>query len=148
MRAVPGSPCISCTSQVQAAQAVGTLRGHSPSWAMHRLSGGWSQAVTFLADMNHPGPQDDVVSDWQPARNLLGDVVSGTEISAASYLQALAILCPLFCLWGGRALNSSQLTLLRYLFNPLFCERTRGHHVALEPFTGKVLFILFYFLSL
>ena len=72
-------------------------------------------------------------------------MVSVAKISAAPYLQALAIPCLLFCLWGGRALYSSQLALLWYSFNPLFCERTRGHHVALEPFTGKVLFILFYF---
>ena len=45
-------------------------------------------------------------------------------------------------------LYSSQLALLWYSFTPLFCEHTRGHHVSLEPFTGKVLFILFYFLSL
>lgn len=110
MRAVPGSPCISCTSQVQAAQAVGTLRGHSPSWAMHRLSGGWSQAVTFLADMNHPGPQDDVVSDWQPARNLLGDVVSGTEIVVAPCLPPLAVIHLPLCLWKKVEGTASLLT--------------------------------------
>ena len=101
MRAVLGSPCISCTSQVQAAQAVGTLRGHSPRWAMHLLSGGWSQAVTLLADMNHPGSQDDVVSDWQPARNLMGDVVSGTEIAVAPCLPPLAVIHLPLCLWKG-----------------------------------------------
>ena len=30
--------------------------------------------------------------------------------------------------------------------NPLFCEHARGHHMALEPFVGKVLF--FFFVSL
>ena len=38
------------------------------------------------------------------------------------------------CLWGGRALNDSRIVIFRYflMHNPLFCESTRGHHVALE----------------
>ena len=104
--------------------------------------------MTLLTDDNHPGFQEDMVSNWKPAHSSVENVVSAAEISAAPYLQALAIPCLLFCLWGGRALYSSQLALLWYSFNPLCCERTRGHHVALEPFTGKLLFILFYFLSL
>ena len=56
----------------------------------------WSQAATLLADINHPGSQEDVVSSWEPAHSLVEDAISGAEIVAAPCLLALAL--PL----GGR----------------------------------------------
>ena len=35
-----------------------------------------SQAVTLLADVNHPGSQEDVISNWEPAHSLAEDAVS------------------------------------------------------------------------
>ena len=51
------------------------------------------------------------------------------------------------CLSGERTLNSSWLALLWNLraHKSLFCEHARGHHVVVEPFARKVLFL---FLSL
>ena len=40
----------------------------------------WSQAATLLVDINHLGSQEDVVSSWEPAHNLVGDAVSGLRL--------------------------------------------------------------------
>ena len=64
--------------------------------------GSWSQAVIHLADVNHPGCQEDVVSNWEPACCLVEDVVSGAEIAAAPCLQSLVVARLPLCLWGGR----------------------------------------------
>ena len=37
--------------------------------------------MTLLADANHPGSQEDLVSNWEPARSLVEDAVSGAEIA-------------------------------------------------------------------
>ena len=78
---------------------------------MHLLSGGWSQAVTLLADVNHPESQDDAVSDWQPSHNLARDVVSGNEIAVAPCLLPLAVIHLPLCLWKGVEKAASLLTL-------------------------------------
>ena len=44
-------------------------------------SGGWSQAATLLADVNSPGSQEDMVSNWEPAHSLLEDAISGAKIA-------------------------------------------------------------------
>ena len=89
-----------------------------------------------------------MVSSWKPAHSLVKDAVSGSEIAAAPCLPLLAIAHLPLCLWGGRPPNGSQLLLLWYLIGhkTVFCERARGHRLALEPFAGEVL--LFIFLSL
>ena len=99
--------------------------------------------MTLLADVNCPGSQKDVVSNWQPAHSLVKAVVSGAEIALAPYLPVLAIALLSLCLQGRRVLNISRLALLWYLIGkiPLFCEHTRGDHAALEPFAGKVPFL-------
>ena len=137
---------------------LGAWRVHSPRWAMHLMQlpawfygcamreqfqvchaspfGSWSQAVTFLADVNHPGYQEYIISNQQSAHNLVGDVVSVAKIVAASCLMALALThLPLY-LWGWRAQNGSQLALLWFLLGhkSLFCECARVHHVTLESF--------------
>ena len=81
-----------------------------------------------------------MVSNWELAHSLVEDAISGAKIAAAPCLLALAISRLPLCLQGGRALYGSWLALLWYLLNPLFCERARGHHAALEPLVGKVLF--------
>ena len=37
--------------------------------------------MTLLAGVNHPGSQEDLVSNWKPAHNLVEDAVSGAEIA-------------------------------------------------------------------
>ena len=76
-----------------------------------------------LEEMLFPGAQEDVVSSWLPAHSLVEDVVSGAEIAAAPCLPALAVACLPLCLWGGRALQGSQLALLCYSLSRL---RTPG----------------------
>ena len=68
-------------------------------------------------DVNHPGSQEDLVSNWEPAHNLVEDAVSGVEI--APCLLALAVACLPLCLqrwpgggvrvWAGPLLYSSSL---------------------------------------
>ena len=69
--------------------------------------------MTLLADVNHPGYQENVVSNWEPACSLVEDAVPGTDIAAAPYPAALAAHLPL-CLWGvgeGWGVASSSLVL-------------------------------------
>ena len=41
--------------------------------------GSCSLAATLLADVNHPGSQEDLVSNWEPAHSLVEDAISGAE---------------------------------------------------------------------
>ena len=159
-----------CPFQVQAAQVTGCLvsalsqlghvsyhfpgPGRSVCQVYHQdtvpgvlcvSSGELIPGSTLLADVNHPGSQEDVVSNWQPAHSLVEDVVSGAEIAVAPCLPALAVTHLHLCLPGGRALNSSWLVLLWYLLGhkPLFYECAKGHHKESEPLEGKVLFPFF-----
>ena len=104
--------------------------------------GSWSQAVTLLAYVNRPGSQEDLVSYWGPAHSLVEDAGSGAEIAPRP--PALAVVHLPLCLWWGKGPVRSQLALLWYSLNPLFCEWVRLH-LMLELYTGK--FSLF-FLSL
>jgi len=59
--------------------------------------------VTLLADVSHPGSQEDVVSSWEPPHGLVEDAcISGAEIAAAPCLLALAVASLPLCLWVGR----------------------------------------------
>ena len=96
---------------------------------------GADQAVTLLADVSHPGSQEDVVSNWDPAHSLVEDVDSGAKIETAPCLLALAVACLPLCVWRRRALYGSWLALLWYsafgiLFwysrSPVLGEHTRG----------------------
>ena len=40
-------------------------------------------AATLLVDVNHPGSQEDLVSNWEPARSLVEDAVSEAEMPPA-----------------------------------------------------------------
>ena len=48
-------------------------------------------------DVNRPGSQEDLVSNWEPAHNLVEDAISGAEI--APCLLALAVTSLPLCLW-------------------------------------------------
>ena len=73
---------------------------------------------TSLADVNHPGSQEDMVSNWEPADSLVEDTVSGAEIAVVPCLVALDVEHLPLSLWGGRALYDIWLTLLWYSLNP------------------------------
>ena len=71
--------------------------------------------MTLLADVNHLGSQKDLVSNWEPAHNLVEDAISGAEI--APCLPALAVNSSRgMGLWWGDGPDCSQLALLWYSF--------------------------------
>ena len=101
--------------------------------------------MTLLADVNCPGPQEDLISNWEPAHSLVEDAVSGAKI--APHLLALAVTCLPFCLWWWDEPVCSQLALPWYSFIPLFCEVARLC-LRLELFVGKFsLSLSLFFLS-
>ena len=72
--------------------------------------GSSSQAMTLLADVNHPGSQEDLVSNWEPAHNLVEDAISGSKISPP--LLALAVARLPLSLQQGDGPVCSQLAVL------------------------------------
>ena len=82
------------------------------------VSSGELISATLLADVTHPGLQEDLVSNWEPACSLVEDAVSGAEF--APCLPALAVTClpP-----AGDGPVLSQLALLWFSLSPLFCEQ-------------------------
>ena len=142
-RTVPGDLCILNTSPVSAAQIPGcSTRALSQMCHVFPLESS-SLAVTLLADVNCPGSQEDLVSNWEPAHNLVEDAVSGANI--APCLPALACL-PL-CPRRGNGPVHSRLALLWYSLNPLFCEQARLC-LRLEFFMTKFSLSLSFFFSL
>ena len=91
--------CVFCAlPRSEQLRQLGAWRAHCPRWAVHLNHlpgpthwfpgcavrsrsqvccvsplGSRSQAATLLADVNHPGSQEDVVSNWEPAHSLVED---------------------------------------------------------------------------
>ena len=109
--------CVLCPSQVQAAQATRCLASaHSPSavclitslvpaaqfpgcaaasQVCHvSLLRSWSLAAILLTDVNYPGFQEDLVSNWEPARSLIGDATSGAEFPFSFQLWLAPLSLP------------------------------------------------------
>ena len=103
-----GGHLFRCTSLVPGACPGCTTRIQSQVCCVSPL-GDWSLAVILLADVNHPGSQEDLVSNWEPAHSLVEVAISGAEISPC--LLALAVACLPLCLWQGDGLVCSQLAL-------------------------------------
>ena len=70
--------------------------------------------MTLLADVNRPGSQKDLVSNWEPARSLAEDAISGAEI--APRLPALAVARLPLCLWCGEEPVRSSLLVFTQCF--------------------------------
>ena len=85
--------------------------------------------MTLLADVNCPGSQEDMVSNWEPAHSLEEDAVSGAKIAETPSFPALAVAFLPLCLQGGQALYGSWLALLWYSFSPFFCEHAKDYCV-------------------
>ena len=145
---LPGGPCVLFTSPVPAAGFPRCIMSIQSQVCHVSPLGSWSQAVTYLEDVNYPGCQEDWGSNGEHAHSLVEDAASGPETAAAPCLQALAVIHLHLCFQWERALYGSKLALLCYLLSPLFCEHARGHSEALEPFAGKVSLSLSFFLSL
>ena len=65
--------------------------------------GSCSQAATLLVDVNRPGSQEDLFSNWEPVRNLVEGALSGAKI--APFLAA-ACLPP--CIWWGMGQSAAS----------------------------------------
>ena len=68
--------------------------------------------MILLADVNRPGSQEDLVSNWEPAHSLVEDAISRAEIVIAPCLLALAVASlplPPERGWAGPQLASSPL---------------------------------------
>ena len=76
--------------------------------------------MTLLADVNHPGLEEDFVGNWEPAHSLLEDAISGVEI--APHLPALVVARLPLCLQWAEGPVRSQLALLWCSLSPLFCD--------------------------
>ena len=58
-------------------------------------------SVTFMEDVNHPGSQEDLVRNWEPAPTLVEDTISGAK-TAPCFPTLLSPTCSL-PLAGGEA---------------------------------------------
>ena len=61
--------------------------------------GSYSLTAALLLDVNHPGSQEDLVSNWEPAHSLVEDAISGAKIVPGLPVLAIARL-PLCLQWG------------------------------------------------
>ena len=50
--------------------------------------------MILLKDVNHPGSQEDLVSNWEPAHSLVEDAISGAEFAPRLLVLAVAHLPP------------------------------------------------------
>ena len=69
-----GGPCLSHLPGP--GRSASRVRCESSASGVLRVSSGerW-QAVTLLADVSHPGSQEDMVSSWEPAHSLVEDAL-------------------------------------------------------------------------
>ena len=65
--------------------------------------------MTLLVDVNRPGSQEDLVSNWEPARSLVEDAVSGAEIAPFWLWLLPACLSASSSGWAGPQPASSPL---------------------------------------
>ena len=115
---VPGQPCVLCTSLIPTTQFPGCATRAQSQVCLLSPLGSWSQAVTLLEDVNCPGCQEDVVSNWQPAQvggryDLCGWDYS-SPLPSSSGCRTPASL-PL----GREAMKASRLALLGV--HPILC---------------------------
>ena len=154
-----GWACIFCPSPVRATQVTRCLvSAHSPGGVGHLITslvpasrfpgcavgapsqlcpvsplGSWSLAVILLADVNHPGSQEDSVSNWEPARSLVEDAISRAELPLAFWLWLLPACLPASRRgWAGLLLASSPL-----VFTQSFVLWAGQQCLRLELFEGK-----------
>ena len=84
--------------------------------------------ATLPTDVNRPGPQEDFVSNWEPACGLVEDASLGPRLPlSGSGCPLLASLSP-----AGDGPDQSQLALLWYSLSPLFCEQASNVFSAVQ----------------
>ena len=154
-----GWACVLCPSQARAAQATRCLaRAHAPGGECFLSPPGPSHSVSWvrgvsadsgvwcvssgeqISDCDPPGGcqpsriPEDLGSNWEPARSLVEDAISGAEI--APHLSAPAVAHLPLCLQRGKGPVCSRLELLWYSLGPLLCEQAR---LCFITFCEKVL---------
>ena len=65
--------------------------------------------MTLLADINHSGTQEDMVSNWESAHSLVEDGFSGAKIATAPCFLGLVVTRLPFCLWERRPYTAASL---------------------------------------
>jgi len=65
--------------------------------------------VTLSTDVNWLGSQEDLVNNWEPARSLVEDAISGAEIAPFRLWLSHACLSASGEGWAGAQLASSPL---------------------------------------
>ena len=70
------------------------------------LLGSWSLAATFLADVNHSGSQEDLVSNWEPACSFAENSVAGAKTALFQLWLSPAGLYTSGKGWAGRPASS------------------------------------------
>ena len=78
-----------------------------PRWAVCLITS--AVPATLLVDVNRPGSQEDLVSNWEPARSLVEDAVSGAEFAPCLLALAVAHLPLVGGEWAGLLPASSSL---------------------------------------
>ena len=71
--------------------------------------------MTLPADVNHPGSQEDLVSNWEPACSLVEDAVSGAEIAPFQLWLLPTCLSASGGGWAGPQPSSSPLVFAQSL---------------------------------
>ena len=162
-----GWACVLCPSQVRVTQATRCLlSAHSPGvvhlmaspapaaqfpgWAVgvpsqvHCVSllGSWSLAATLLVDVNSPGSQEDLVSNWEPAHSLVREC----HLWGLDCTFPAGCCPPAFLPLAGDGLLCCRLTLFWYSLSPLFCEQGQ-QCLRLGLFVGNFSLSLFFSLS-
>ena len=108
---------VSALSQVSCASTSLVPATHFPGCAARALSQvcrmspleSWSQTVTRMVAVSHPGSQEDMVSSWEPAHCLMEDAISGTEIAAAPCSRLWLLQACLSVLrWGGAVMQQAS----------------------------------------
>ena len=126
-RTVPGGRCVSSPPGSQPLGFLCAPREHRLRCVVCVSSAG------LISGFDPPGGwqlsriSEDLVSNWEPAHSLVED---------APRLLALPVAHLPLCLWQGDGPVCSQLALLWYSLNPLFCEPARLC-LRLELFMGK-----------
>ena len=137
---VPSGLCIFVTALVPATQFPGcAARALSQVFCASPL-GSWSQAATLLADVNHPGSQEDVVRNWEPARGSVQDalMVSGRGCRSPLPSGSGCGMPPSVSRVGRRALYTASY--LSFCICLILCSVCRPG-CLLEPFTGNCSFL-------
>ena len=111
-------------------------------------SGGLISGCGPPGDVNHPVSQEDLVSNWEPARSLVEDAISGAKIAPCLLALAVAHLPP--CLWQGMGWSTAGQ--LSSGIHSVLCSVSRPGSALGQSFSWEcALYLslyLFFFLSL